>query len=344
MSKKSKRKNDLRSSILILLLLLLLLISATYAWFTANETVTVSTLNVHIDTKSGLQISTDAETWKSIITSEDIISKAYTGNSNQLPEELTAVSTVGEIDASTGFMKMYLGKVTADETDGLDKLTATLETGESDREAGNYMAFDLFLKVDKDTNLQLTDASNVIMKIGSTDKGIKQSTRIAFCVEGRKDVGAAVSDITSLKSAVSFLDEQGAKNPAKTVYIWEPNSNLHTPAASAHANSNYGIKNLATDGTANALQYYGIKREITTGLTLKGTNDGTDTNNFALIAPDYVTKDVMTTTDVFTLQAGITKVRVYMWIEGQDVDCENTASGTDITFNVQLQVKPENNG
>ena len=27
-----------------------------------------------------------------------------------------------------------------------------------------------------------------------------------------------------------------------------------------------------------------------------------------------------------------------MWVEGQDVDCENTASGTDIAFNLQLQV------
>ena len=25
-----------------------------------------------------------------------------------------------------------------------------------------------------------------------------------------------------------------------------------------------------------------------------------------------------------------------MWIEGQDVDCENNASGSDISFNVQF--------
>ena len=46
--------------------------------------------------------------------------------------------------------------------------------------------------------------------------------------------------------------------------------------------------------------------------------------------------------DIFTLSAGITKIRMYMWIEGQDVDCENTASGTDISFNVQFTVKGEN--
>lgn len=36
------------------------------------------------------------------------------------------------------------------------------------------------------------------------------------------------------------------------------------------------------------------------------------------------------------LKAGITKVRIYMWVEGQDVDCENNASGGDISFNLQF--------
>ena len=37
-----------------------------------------------------------------------------------------------------------------------------------------------------------------------------------------------------------------------------------------------------------------------------------------------------------TLEAGVTKVRIYMWIEGQDIDCENNATGTDISFNISL--------
>ena len=72
------------------------------------------------------------------------------------------------------------------------------------------------------------------------------------------------------------------------------------------------------------------------------TNNGQDTS-FTSITPSYVTesdKDGKLTAEknIFTLSAGITKARVYMWIEGQDVDCENTASGTDISFNLQLQV------
>ena len=50
------------------------------------------------------------------------------------------------------------------------------------------------------------------------------------------------------------------------------------------------------------------------------------------------TKEKPAEQKIFTLTAGITKVRVYMWIEGQDVDCENTASGTDISYNLQFTI------
>lgn len=339
MNKKKQKKNDLRSSILLLLLLLLLLISATYAWFTANQVVTISTLDVHIEAKNGLQISTDASTWKSIITNDDIKTGAYSGHANQVPTDMEPVSTVGEIDSTTGYMKMYYGTVAADENDkGANKLTATLEGTEAAGAVGKYIAFDMFLRVDAVTQLQMTDASSVVMKAESTDKGIKQASRVAFCVEGNKPAGTALTEITGLKGAVSFLDG------GSTVYIWEPNSNLHTAAASAHARDNYGIADLAIDGSASTVPYYGVKQPISTGIKLIDTNNGNDTTNFAQITPTYITPvntdtGKIAVTDVFTLQPGITKVRVYMWIEGQDVDCENTASGTDISFNIQLQVK-----
>ena len=34
----------------------------------------------------------------------------------------------------------------------------------------------------------------------------------------------------------------------------------------------------------------------------------------------------------------ITKMKVYFWVEGQDVDCENNASGGDITLKLQFSL------
>jgi hypothetical protein len=41
---------------------------------------------------------------------------------------------------------------------------------------------------------------------------------------------------------------------------------------------------------------------------------------------------------VFTVDEGITKVRIYMWVEGQDVDCEDKASGGSIEYNLQFSI------
>jgi hypothetical protein len=40
------------------------------------------------------------------------------------------------------------------------------------------------------------------------------------------------------------------------------------------------------------------------------------------------------------LAAGITKYRIYLWVEGQDVDCENNASGTDIQYDLSFSLDP----
>ena len=84
MAKRNKRKNNTRYSLLLLLLLLVFLIVSTYAWFTANQTVTISTLDVNVQTSNGLQISADAINWKTILQKEDITgATAYKPNANR---------------------------------------------------------------------------------------------------------------------------------------------------------------------------------------------------------------------------------------------------------------------
>ena len=40
----------------------------------------------------------------------------------------------------------------------------------------------------------------------------------------------------------------------------------------------------------------------------------------------------------FNAYAGITKIRVYLWMEGQDCDCANDIAGQDISFNFVLTI------
>lgn len=64
---KKQKKSNLKVSLLLLLLAAVLLISSTYAWFVSNTNVTVSTLQVNVESVQGIQISVDAETWQPAI-------------------------------------------------------------------------------------------------------------------------------------------------------------------------------------------------------------------------------------------------------------------------------------
>lgn len=69
---KKQKKSNLKVSLLLLLLAAVLLISSTYAWFIANTTVSINTIDVRVDTVEGLEISADAITYKMGLTNDDI--------------------------------------------------------------------------------------------------------------------------------------------------------------------------------------------------------------------------------------------------------------------------------
>ena len=108
--KDENKKKRLKSLILLLFLTVLMLSTSTYAWFTANRSVTIDPINVHIAASTGLQISTDANEWKTIISNDDIINAtAYSTNKNMLPSELNPVSTDGSV--TNGLLNFYKGTV-----------------------------------------------------------------------------------------------------------------------------------------------------------------------------------------------------------------------------------------
>lgn len=327
MSKKSKRKADVKSSILVLLLIAILLIASTYAWFTANKTVTVSSLDVNVQAQNGLQISADGTNWKSILQKSDIdstnLATTYATNKNQIPTSMEPVSTTGNV--TSGELDMFYGNVAAGGTGYV--LTATKETDTAGT-TGRYIAFDLFLKVDATTQIALTPDSNVKFTDAST-KGLENASRVAFLVQGNQPTGTAIGTIQGMSGAESF-------GTGTTTHIWEPNYDVHTAAGIANAQSTYGKTTTAGPGAA-ALAYHGVKAEITDGVDITKTE--TDSTHFAAVDPDYkTTKANADNYNIFTLSPGITKVRIYMWVEGQDVDCENTASGANIQFNLQFTI------
>ena len=319
MNKKTKRRGNLKYSLLLLLLLAILLVTSTYAWFTANKTVTISELQVNVQAQNGLQISTDAINWKAVLSKDDITGVAYEGCINQIPATMEPVSTAGNV--TSGNLDLFYGTVNPGDT-GEYEITATKEADATKGTNGKYMAYDIYLKVDTPSNLKLTTASNVL---SPTNSGLQNSSRVAFLVQGHADTG---TDATTL-----YAVNNGT---ADELYIWEPNYDTHSAAAVQHAFSTYGVTINQTDVQQT---YDGIKAQIDTGIQLKQANATANNTYFARVTPKINTETTFVENqEMFQLQAGVTKVRIYIWIEGQDLDCENNASGSEAQFNLQFTV------
>lgn len=337
-NRSSKRKKRLFLLLILLLITGVMLGTATFAWFTANKTVSVNDIQVNVAAQNGIQISVDGTSWKSIVQTSDILgaTSKYAAAVNQIPSSansLAPVSTVGNIDAN-GRMEMYLGDVKSNASTGEYIITATKEEEVAGATQGSFIAFDLFFKVDENTPTYFTPNTRVVAS-DANDTGIKNATRMAFVVLGNTTSGDTLANIQALNAGTSAVK-----------YIYEPNYDVHTAAAVNNANDTYGITTTATGGSL--LPYSGVKAPIpeSAAVPLKVAGNTTHAASYSTyfdaVTVDYSTVAGFSTNFTgLTLQKGITKVRVYMWIEGQDVDCENSASGGNITYGLQITTENE---
>lgn len=343
--KKEKKKLSFATILLILFLTIILLITSTYAWFTANKTVTIDSINIKVASTSGLEISSNGIDWKNILSNAEIINPTnYNNHINQFPPILKPVSSDGKVDTN-GKMNVYYGEITSNPTTG-DYIVSSIKQTDTKGQEGHYVAFDIFLKIEQDSPIYLTTDSNVIVMEDEIDKGLQNSSRIAFVMQGDEALDAAPVTVQNTRNLVNN----------KNVYIWEPNSNIHNTSAASQI-SLYGATindKTSTDGVARgATTYYGLSREfsdIDMKSLMLGTN-GTLGNYISTMESSAngvklltTSQDFRTYQELFSIRRGITKIRVYLWIEGQDIDNENSVSGSGISYNIHLSKVPSETG
>ena len=322
-----KQKENRRKKILIpLFFSSFLLMTTTFAWFSANRMVSIDSLNVHVQTDGGLEVSTNAIDWKQVVTVQDIMSarEKYAGSVNQLPYRMNPVSSGGNI--SDGKFELFIGNATNSVDDFILVADRSIETESFGEDSdGNFIAFDVFFRVTSSKELYL-DGSSKVEYTGEANPGIENATRIAFITEGSSADNPNVS--------------QGLNNGLSSI-IWEPNYDVHTEYGVSHARDVYGLTTSLSG--ADRLSYDGVTAVIPSDLNIPislanaGTYPGLFKNvNIGIETP----KNGGTNQKITDLLPSVTKVRIYMWIEGQDVDCEDNASYGDITFDLKFTVNP----
>lgn len=365
--KEEKKEKRSKKKLLLLLLLLILtgvlLSTSTYAWFTSNRSVRIEDIDVNVAASGGIQISADGINWKSIVTNDDLTNAhtTYAAATNQIPGTLKPVSTAAN-SLNNGYLSMWLGTVSTSETQAnngeyilsttdvstvRDNSDEAAITGTNSGAFGNFVMFDLFLRLDDSTadqattqNIYLTTGSNVVVTNGSTDLGTQNSARVAFINEGVTTSGAAAADIQALTTTSTA-----------NITVWEPNYDTHTPTGLSNAYSYYNSENSGKQYTeamkspAVQVPYFGVTGAVAVSddVLLSKANASDNSAKFAAITPGLATKADWTSGTEYQqllsiLPNRIVKLRIYFWVEGQDIDCENHASGGDITLKLQFSL------
>lgn len=317
------RKRQTTLLLLLLLLTGLLLSMTTYAWFSTNRIFEIESFDIQVATKGGIEVSTDAINWKGVVGMLDIIEAlvTYPANTNQIPNVVEPVSTAGEVEA--GKLKMYYGEVEAGQNSYLSATRSIETAGLGDNSEGRFVAFDLFIRTPTARLITIAPGSGVSYRENLPATGIENAFRLAFINLGT----------TGLNNSAGA---QGLSQGTNSL-IWEPNYDVHTPSGIDHARNVYGLTTTAAGATR--LPYHGIREVIPRAALVEvGRANQTEyPNYFRLVNPAIVTPKLNTNyQNLFNVTEGITKMRVYIWLEGQDVDCEDNASFGDLVINLQF--------
>lgn len=354
---RSKKSTKRIKRLLILCSFITAMMSvSTYAWFVGMRTVNVSKFDVEISSTDTLLLSLNGADWDTTvdISSTTFNTVSYEGNTNKWAGRgLIPMSSVGAMDTGSSRMKIF-EKSSMTTTPGGYRLMASRVNNyvAGTEEPDGYVVFDLFVKnfsgtqylenlniLDEEAIYLKTDSVVTVASTGVANTGIENSVRVAFAQIGR--VKGTTTDASKI-TGISCVSGNGVTGICRTAQIWEPNDTAHEANAIRWYNASC-LKRTGIDVTSEE-SYSGSCGSVVNGSTyptyavnddvLSSDNvdiyDGGEYNGYAANAK---ASGVNTFTDTEKLLTGtsrptfmmlapnsITKVRVYVYIEGQDID------------------------
>lgn len=380
MNRKNKKRAFI-TSIIMLLISAIVLTSSTFAWFIMGDKVEIQEMDIKLYSSEGIQISANATepSWRNYLTLNNIFDTegtdtvpeehndlidnalhAYDGNRNMLPEYLIPASSNfnkfnngDEGKSSDGYPTFYRARVQADGSTTVDYVLegsvkeaqskypdayANLPEGKTaDKynaiaEKAGIIAFDIFIKSPAAQTIDFS-ATEIKEIQGKDEAGNKlpatnniAAIRYAFVPMGTADIG------TDKTAAASIQQLKDAK--ADKVTIAEAESYLRSDDAKDK------LKGGNEEGHITTVPLGGTSA---TSADMKDVIVGTDA-----AAPQgkvYWSDEKLPNGDpapkTFDLEAGITKMRVYVWAEGNDVDCRDSIASSELSVAFKFGIAEE---
>lgn len=313
--KKTIKKRAFVSAIAMLIVSAIVLTSSTFAWFSMSKQATVDSMDLTVSSPEGIQISANASAWTANLTIDEIFNTddsttsrydAYEGNVNLYPTDLIPVSSAFYNAASgTGFANFY--KATLNDS-GYAAVSAVNQTAGNADNAG-LIAFDLFFKVAQQTTVYF--GTSEFKDNSSSD--VLTALRVGFTPLGNIAIGSTAAEAQALNSFT-----RGQNN-----ILYEVDAMHRSADALAAGQAEGSVDTRYLMGTGAAGQ----------------TTNGILSNSYTTASSSKIIRDnAAASAKSFVLNQGITKMRIYIWVEGNDIDCQNSIAGAAFTAALKFTI------
>lgn len=305
--KKTFKKRAFISAIAMLIVSAIVLTSATYAWFSMAKRVEVESMELNVTSPEGIQISANTTAFTTKLTVDNIKGtdetaggKRFNAYEGNKNNIPTTVIPSSSQFAARALPAWFTGSIN-------DKGTMDI-SGVSNEVGSGFVAFDLFVKLKSATTVKF--GSSTITCEGNSELPTAMRMALVNC--------GTVAEKAEASTIQAALPAQ-----ASASVVYEVDASNHTSAATL----------LGASGIMTTKPIFMAGSGIRTDSTYNNIVSGGyyDTALQVTLATDAANAKV-------DLKAGISRVRVYMWMEGNDVDCANDVAGSTINFNLVLEI------
>lgn len=312
MTPEQKRKRRTIIYLYVLFALLILLVAATYTWFSLSHTPRVSDMAIYVNATKGVELATaydaDDEDWGQMLNFSDLVSQE------------TPLKPVTWVESEQVFKTLIYG------LDGRGagkwEILSDQEHANRDDDKGYYVVGTFYVRSDMDCAVSLAEA--VEMNQGEDGAGtFVVGTPVWNDQSIQHDNGGQGAECAvRLGFKITYIDDiTGEEITEPEFYIYEPNCDIHIDGSSGYVEtpSIDGEEELGSymilQSASTWMEAYPVERDV----TIKTLGE------------------FMTDTELFTMESqDMVKIDLYVWLEGQDVDCTNTIQEARIFSSIQF--------
>lgn len=314
----AKQNKKLRLVIYLYLILFLLVISvvATYTWFSLSKTPAVDNLSMYVTSKVGLELALtpDSEQWSSKVSYEDMASEHF---------------PLRPITFSHAQQRFFAADY------GVDGRRTGKWHPLSEEDNANKNNYDGYFSVGTvyaraSQNVEVSLSEPVQTAEGITGAGTYLVGTPEWDPEQIKHINAGVGAENAIRIGIEVTKLDAGNNPLESTrefYIYEPNCNYHNDETLGYKATR------SIDGSASLVP--------SDRLILQESSSWREAEPVQNGVQQYTVGKFVTPTKLFSLEADqIARIKFYIWLEGQDVDCTNAIHDARVLANVQLVAKP----